>query len=57
MPPLVLFKMPLSVTAPEVAELGAKPVEPALNVSTPPVRENSRQVPLAYPSYATDWLL
>ena len=36
-PPLATANVPANVTAPEVAELGVKPVEPAENVLTPSV--------------------
>ena len=49
-PPLAPFKMPPKTTAPVVAVAGVKPVEPALNEITPPVNENWRQEPDAYPS-------
>ena len=39
-PPLAPFKMPPRVTAPLVAVLGVKPVEPALKEITPPASEN-----------------
>ena len=35
-PPFPVFRVPESVTAPVVALLGLKPVDPALNEVTPP---------------------
>jgi hypothetical protein len=40
-PPLEAFKTPDKVTAPLVANAGAKPVDPALNVETPPASVNA----------------
>jgi hypothetical protein len=49
-PPFATFNVPLSVMAPDCAELGKRPVVPPLKVVTPPAVENCLQDPEEYPS-------